>query len=353
MIARMLLKKLSIFFCAIWLFCGAIGILMADDSPIIDQSVNDRLPDQEAGDYDDYRVPVYDDSIVAIVNDKAITMHDLMQKVLPYVQQISQVSYSRDDFLQKLRKVQQQVLEAMIERILIVSDFEKKGGQISNSYVQREYESYLRSQFGNDRIGLSRYLKEHGQSIRAFKKEVRDNSIVGFVLGNLRRKEPEISPSKVKEYYDQHISEFRVGKQLYLKRIELDKSKYSESDLDDKVAKILEALSNDGNIDSVIKMFSDFYKRADIGWVVVDDLIPEYFEAVKNLSVGGFSTVFEVGDHACVLYVVDEKPAKTLSLDESRLDIERKLSDDYRAQVKKEFIDKLKKKAYIKVFLQL
>jgi peptidyl-prolyl cis-trans isomerase SurA len=62
------------------------------------------------------------------------------------------------------------------------------------------------------------------------------------------------------------------------------------------------------------------------------------------------SKVLELGNSYYLLYVEDKKPASTKPLSEVRDAIEKKLVQEERQRRQQEWISKLRKKAYIKLF---
>jgi peptidyl-prolyl cis-trans isomerase SurA len=309
------------------------------------------VPKTSGANYKNFQIPVYSNDVVAIVNDEIVTMSQLMKEVAPFVPHIRAESRSQVEFQKKIRECQEMVLNAFIERILIVADFKAKGGKIPDNYEQKEYEAHIASKVNGDRLAFAKYLRENGQSVREFKKSIKEHIIVSFVLSEVQKLKTEISPLKIKEYYNAHPQVFLVDRQIFVKGIALDRQKYDDKELASKLVALKQAIESGDKIQTLIEKFSDFPKSPQLEWVSIGEMVPTFANALGGLQVGESTTPFEVDGKIYILFVMDEKPAKKFTLDEARDDIENILTVKYQMEAKKKFIDKLREKAYIKTFL--
>ncbi|MDR2603116.1 MAG: peptidyl-prolyl cis-trans isomerase [Puniceicoccales bacterium] len=300
---------------------------------------------------EEFQVPVYANDIAAIVNNEIVTMTRLMREVAYFIPEIQKISKSQTDFQKKIREYQEFVLNAYIERILIVGDFKSKGGQISDHYENKEYEAYIHDRFNDDRTAFAQYLRANGQSVREFKKDIRESAIVGYVLAEVQKSKSEVSPTKIKEYYNEHIQNFIVDRQIFVKKISFSRKNYTDEQLQAKLSNLKYAIESGDKVHTIIKTFSDSPKSCDIGWVCVDDMIPEFADALRRLGIGEYTVPIFLDNMVYVLFVADEKPAKKFTLDEESSDIENILGAKYQKEAKEHYIKKLKEKAYIKIFL--
>ncbi|MDR1457405.1 MAG: peptidylprolyl isomerase [Puniceicoccales bacterium] len=300
---------------------------------------------------EEFQVPVYANDIAAIVNNEIVTMTRLMREVSYFIPEIQKISKSQADFQKKFREYQEFVLNVFIERILIVEDFKSKGGQMSDHYEKKEYEAFLHDRFNDDRTAFAQYLRANGQSVREFKKDIRESAIVNYVLSEVQKSKSEVSPTKIKEYYSEHIQDFIVDRQIFVKKISLLRKNYTDEQLQTKLSNLKQSIKSSDKIHAIIKTFSDTPRSCDIGWVCVDDMIPEFSDALRKLDVGEYTTPIFLDDMVHILFVSDGKPVKKFTLDEVSNDIENALTAKYQKESKEHYIKKLREKAYIKIFL--
>jgi peptidyl-prolyl cis-trans isomerase SurA len=313
--------------------------------------MGEMIDDSGQAESEIFQMPVYANDIAAIVNDEIITVTQLMREVSFFVSRIRAESKSQEDFRKKIRECQHIIMNAFIEKILIVSDFKSKGGKMPESFEKKEYDAHIHERFNGDRVAFTKFLRNNGQSVSEFKKDIRERAIVGFVLHELQKTKPEVSPAKIKEYYNEHLSEFTTDRQVFVREIALLKSKHDEAELQRKLSELNDAILAHENIHLIISNFSDSQKSSEIGWVSPDDMIPEFAAAVRESQPGEFTQPIELENKICVLFVSAEKPPTKRTLEDARGDIEKKLAARYQMEVKENYIKKLKEKAYIKVFL--
>ncbi|MDR1891216.1 MAG: peptidyl-prolyl cis-trans isomerase [Puniceicoccales bacterium] len=312
-----------------------LGVFQLEATANLTEDPNSEIAEQSML---ELQTPVYADDVAAIVNNEIITMTKLMQEVSYFIPEIQKISRSQADFQKKVRECQEFVLNAFIERILVVADFKSKGGQMSDHYEKKEYEAYIHNRFDDDRMAFAKHLRANGQSVREFKKDIRENAIANFVLSEVQRSKPEVSPARIKEYYEEHIQDFILDRQIFVKKFSLSKDNYTDEELQTKLPNLEQAIKSGDNV-------------SNIGWVCVDDMIPEFANALRGLGVGEYTPPIFLNGAICVLFVADEKPAKKFTLDEVSDDIEDMLAVKYQKEAKENYIKKLKEKAYIKIFL--
>ncbi|MDR1414045.1 MAG: peptidyl-prolyl cis-trans isomerase [Puniceicoccales bacterium] len=332
----------------IFTFC----LLFSATTPAVaGEAASSPAPESEEFNREKFQVPIYSNDIVAIVNNEIVTATQLMKEIAPFIPRIRAESRSQADFLKKIREYQEVVLNAFIERILIVEEFKSRGGRVPESYERKEYESYVANEFAGDRVAFSKYLMENGQSVREFKKSIRDHTIVSFVLSDVQKSKTEISPIKIRDYYDSHSQDFVIDRKIFIKSIILEKGKYSPEELAAKLAALQQAFESRDSIQTLIEKFSDFPQASQIEWISIGDLIHSFVDAINNTQIGRLSNPVELDGKIYILFPMDEKPAKKFTLDEVKGNIEEVLASKYQMEVKRKFIDKLREKAYIKIFI--
>jgi peptidyl-prolyl cis-trans isomerase SurA len=290
----------------------------------------------------------YYNGIAAIVNNQIITMERIRLDVAPMLQQIQMESSSQEDFQRRLRAAELDVLNGIINRKLIVDAFFERGGRFSEAYEKKEYENYLTNVFGGKRLELSKFLREYGKSVREFKKDVKERAIVGFMARELRASQVEVSPAKIKEYYDSHMSEFFYNGEIDLKQIVLNDDNEGRA----KLRVVYSELSNGGDFYEVAKKYSDNVGAYNIGYVSRGDLRSEISQAIENIEVGEYSGEVALNGMLCVFFIALERPPKQLILEEVSQNIENDLFLQYQDEARIRWLQKLRDRAYIKIYME-
>jgi peptidyl-prolyl cis-trans isomerase SurA len=300
---------------------------------------------------EDFKLPVYRNDIAAIVNDEIITMTQLMREVSFYVPKIRAESRSQEEFHRKIYECQKFFLTMAIERLLIVADFKAKGGKMPENYDAKEYEAFVHGRFNDDRAAFAKYLRDTGQSVREFKKNIRDSAIVGFTMHELQKTRPEVSSAKISEYYNEHIQEYIVDRRIFVKKFDLLGGDRDTDGLSEKLATIGGGICAGLDVGPMATKLGYTLETEEIGWICPDDMLPIFADRLAETPVGECTAPIVLDDRICLLFVADEKPAKKFTLEEVSDDIEQKLATRYRIEIVDAYLKKLKDKAYIKIFL--
>ena len=123
----------------------------------------------------------------------------------------------------KPRDVFNDGLEQLIERQLILHDFDVEGYKLPDSYVDQLVQDRIRERYG-DRITLMKTLQAQGMTYEQFRKDVRDQYIISAMRAKNVSQEIVISPYKIENYYLAHQDDFKIGDQIKLRMIVLNKS---------------------------------------------------------------------------------------------------------------------------------
>ncbi len=296
-----------------------------------------------------FTIPVYTNEIAAIVNKDIITMERVRMDIAPLIKQIQIESRSEEEFEEKLFNLELETINSIINRKLIVEEFLKKGGKLSDIYEKKEYENYLHNVFGGDRLEFAKFLKEYGKSVREFKTDVKERAIINFMISELRTSQPEVSPIKIQEYYNSHLSDFFKPQELEIKQIVIFNEKDNAKEC---IEKIIKELSQGESFENVAKQYSDNFANYDMGYICPDDLITEISENIKTLNVGSYSKPIEINGVTYIFFVANESPAVQKSLQDVSHEIEEQLFYQYQEEAKINWLKKLRGNAYIKIFLQ-
>ena len=114
----------------------------------------------------------YANGIVAIAEDKIITVDDVRREIGPLVPEIQKQARNEKEFNEKLEALQEDVVQNLIDRVLIVKDFysdEKR--KVPDSYIDNAVAETIITQFDGDRSKFLAYLRSRGISQKDYRKE--------------------------------------------------------------------------------------------------------------------------------------------------------------------------------------
>jgi peptidyl-prolyl cis-trans isomerase SurA len=296
------------------------------------------------------------DGILAIVNDSVITREQVVEFVAPAIDTLRQQYASQDAvsdaFEQKASDVFNDGLEQLIDRQLILHDFDVEGYKLPDSYVDELVQDRIRDKFG-DRITFMKTLQAQGMTYEQFRQDVRDQYIEYQMRLKNVSQEIVISPYRIENYYLAHQEDFKVGDQIKLRMIVLNKSSSDDLSAHRMAGEILTQIKQGASFAQMASVYSQGSQRdqgGDWGWVERSVLRQQLADIAFSLPPGQMSDIIDT-PQACYLMLAEQKrPAHVKPLSEVRDDIEATLRAQEQSRLEKQWIDGLKKKTFIRHF---
>jgi len=302
--------------------------------------------------------------VAAVINSEAITFRDVLAQTqmeeddLKNQQQAGKIT--DDERKARIRERRKTVLDSLIETRLIIQDYKKKGYNFPAYYFDREERQRVRDQFGGDRQALVKTLEERGITMADWKKNIQETFIVQQMRQINAKRFITISPHMIEEYYQNHIRDFLQPDRVKLRMIYL--APESSTEVEAQAKEVLAQVESGVDFAALAKKYSD-YNRAggglfmdQGGWAEREGLKGELAEVAFRLRPGQASGILSLpsakGPPAYYLLQVEEvKKATVTPLSSIRDAIESTLVAAESEKVQKEWIERLKRDAYIERFL--
>ena len=298
--------------------------------------------------------PMTVDSYAAMVNDRLITAAEVITLVRPVEQQLRD-TYKGKELNDKVRDLYKKGTDSLIERALILEEFEKQGGNIPDQAVDDHINEIIREKFGNNRAEFLKALAEERMTIDEWREETKERMIVTY----FRRKEVNdkvfVSPNAVKDAYNAAIEKYRIPETIQLRMIVLHKGTNEV----DQAAKLREAqrirerLMAGEDFATLAKNVSEGSKAAqggDMGWIEPSSLRTELSTVAAQLSPGQLSDVVDTGDELYLLRLEGRKEASVTPFEQVAKGIEDELKKQENERLYTAWIARLRKKYYVKIF---
>jgi parvulin-like peptidyl-prolyl isomerase len=242
----------------------------------------------------------------------------------------------------------------LIDRKLILDYFKEKGFQLPSYMIDDRIATVIREEHQGDRSAFARKLSSFGYTIERFRKEEMDKVIVAAMRNQAVKINPIIELSRLKKFYQEHIKDFSLPEKVHLRMIILRSSERgSIEQREEFLSEIAAKVSEGASFSDLAKLYSEddtSDKGGDWGWIESDTLSEAISKVAFSLKPGKTSKPINIGGTSYLLYC-EERQAKTIQpFEESRDVIEKVLQGLDREEAYKVWIEKLRKKAYIKVF---
>jgi parvulin-like peptidyl-prolyl isomerase len=298
--------------------------------------------------------PALMDGVAVIVNNKVIT-HSAVEAATAQVFDLLRRQYGRQPqvFEQKLNEARRERLEALVERELILHEFATAGYNLPESLIDDEISRRIRKDFGN-RLNLTRTLQDRGMTYEGFRQDVREKFIVDAMRAQNVGAAFIISPQKIDTFYKQNQDSYKVGDQVKLRMISLNKTSEPQPGAHKKLAEEIRVKIKEGaSFAEMASIYSTGSQRAqggDWGWIEKSVLGADLAEIAFALKQGEVSPVTEREDGFYLMLVEETKAAHIRPLAEVREQIEGNLRTQELDRLRKKWMDKLKAKSFVQYY---
>jgi parvulin-like peptidyl-prolyl isomerase len=295
------------------------------------------------------------DGIKAIVHDSIITYQQVEDYAAPVVDQLRQFRNQQEVFQKKLAETLDESLDVLLENQLILHDFDSAGiYKFPEGLVDEQVEAYIRSAYGGDRVRFIKGLQAEGKTFEQFRNELRERRIIEYMRYAHGSSEVIVSPHKIEVYYVEHKDQFKVEPEVKLRMIVLTNNPAGDTNETRKLAgEILTKINEGATFAEMASIHSDGAQRSqggEWGWVEKSVLRKELADVAFTLKPGEKSGVIETPEACYLMLVEDKRPEHIKPLNEVRDDIEKTLLAQEGNRLQKQWIDRLKKKTFVRYF---
>lgn len=292
------------------------------------------------------------DGINAVVHDAVITFDEVREMTAPYVESLRRQYQDEEQLQKKSSEAAEQNIEKLVERQLILHDFDTAGYNLPESIIDQEVQEQIRERFG-DRAKLTKSLQAEGITYEKYRKRLRDNMIERALRSRNVSSEILISPHKIEVYYTAHADKYQVEDQVKLRMIVLKKPSADDADTRKLADEILSKIKEGATFTEMASVYSQGSQRGqqgDWGWVERSVLRKELSDVAFTLDVGQNSGVIDTPEAIYIMRVEEKRPAHVRPLSEVRDEIEKIMIGQEQARLQKIYIEKLRQKTYIRYF---
>jgi parvulin-like peptidyl-prolyl isomerase len=292
--------------------------------------------------------------LAVVVNDAPITLQEI-EDATAEEERLLYYQYSRQPqvYQQKVKRLQSDALESLVERQLILHEFNAAGYRLPESIIEEHIKSTIREKFG-DRIRLIKTLQSKGITYEEFRKQIKEDFIIHGMIHKNIGTEVLISPYKIETFYAQNVDKFKVEDQIKLRTIFLGNKPDRDEAATKKLAEeILAKIQGGASFAEVAAKDSEGSQRkdkGDWGWIDRKTLREDLAEIAFALKPGQPSGVVEKPDGCYLMLVEEAKPAHTRPLSEVRDDVEATLKLQEQQRARKRWIERLKAKSFVRYF---
>jgi peptidyl-prolyl cis-trans isomerase SurA len=291
--------------------------------------------------------------IAAIAEDKVITMDDIRREIAPLITQLQREARNEREFNEKLDQLQDDVIQSLIDRVLIVKEFRKdEKKNIPASFIDNRLADIQSEQFDNDRSKFLSYLHSRGTTLREYRREVEEDIIYQYMRQQQRKSQSIVSPVRIETFYKENKDRFYQEDGVHLRLIQFSRANgESDEDLRAKANLVFARLKNGEKFADLAREYSQDSRRAkggDWGWQKRSDLKPEFSEPLFSLKKGEASEPIVLPEGCFILFAEDRKYAGIQPIDDVRDEIERVLVQQMSRNSQEHWLERLRRNGYVK-----
>jgi len=231
--------------------------------------------------------------------------------------------------------------ENVIERVLLRMAAQQDRTPIAPGQIEGALQQYARNAAQSKCM-----LPAHDHNLRAsVELDLRIERLTTRIAANAGRPKPR----DIKEYYNQNKASFYTPELVRAAHIVKNVDETAcEHDALAAIRTVQTLLKDGANFEELADQFSDCPGRGgDLGFFPRNEMVEEFEAVVFGLAPGETSEIFRsrFGFHIVKLY--ERRPARFLSVDEVRGDIEKLLWDERRREMVRSYIAELRCRAEI------
>ncbi|MFH1458270.1 MAG: SurA N-terminal domain-containing protein [Candidatus Omnitrophota bacterium] len=278
------------------------------------------------------------DKIVAVVNNEAITQRDL-NDFFNFTQLQLSREYNEAEAEKRIEATRKDLLEKLIEDRLILQEAKAINVKVDDNRIKAKINEIRRhysseADFQND-------LAKQGLVQADLERKIREQMLMYMIVEQSVQDKIMIRPDEVTTFYNKNMKEFVTGEERECDIVILD------TDREDS-AREFENLFRSG------QKLEDLQKRFPL---TVDKIVAkrdgglrqDIEEKVCSLNPGEYSQPLKVNNKFYIFKLLKITPPRQLTLSEAQVRIQAYLFDLKMQEQFSNWLDGLKKKAYIKI----
>lgn len=286
------------------------------------------------------------DKIVASVNDEVITEGEVSRLLNPLYMQYKTI-YSPDEFDIKIREVRAKLIRDLIDDKLLLSQAKKEGITASAEEIDKKVEE-IRKTFPS-REDFDNAILYQNLTIADLKERFKNENIKSKLIDKHIRYMIDITPVEVRNYYKSHQGEFNEPESVNLRLIFIKKNGESSRVAAEDALRLLRTGADFSEIAKKYSNAANAEAGGDMGVVFKGKYKESIDKVIFSLKENTPSDVVATDAGYYIFKVEKKNPPHLSDFDQVKEFVKNKLYMEKADQKLKEYLDSLKKNAYISI----
>ena len=295
------------------------------------------------------------EGIAAVVNGKVITQSEVRGAVEAQTQMIRAMIPDPGEQQRQIRNLREEALDSLIDRELVLAEFEKAGGRIRPEFLRDDVNRIVVEQYDGDRSAFITALARSGLTMNKFLELREKQMVVQYMRGQQSRDIPPPTPNEVEEFYKKNSTDFRGPGRINISTITLSKFGGGEG----STAETQRALAEDirtrveggASFAELAQRHSSDSRAAEggsWGWVDRTEMNPQIYELAQSLNPGSVSGVIENAASFILIRMDARQDGALKPLEDVRKNVEMRVSSEKRQELEQRWLQRLRDRASIR-----
>jgi len=296
------------------------------------------------------------DKIVAVVNEDIITLSELREISIPYLEEMKS-NYPLNYNEEQIRETERRILEQLIDEKLLNHEAEILGITIT----EKEVDMAIRDVREDSKLSEEQFkqaLVEEGITLEKYREQLKNQIKKMRLLGQEIKSKVQIKEKEIEQYYKKHMDSFNTPPEVRLQQILLmipsGASEQEISQIKEKAEEILLKIRNGEDFNTMVRLYSQGSSAAtggDMGFFKQGELLPALNEVAFSLNAGEASSVIQSSLGFHIIRILEKRERQKMTKEERWKEIESILYNQKVEDKFKQWLKELKKKSYIKINL--
>lgn len=303
--------------------------------------------------------PVYNDRILAVVNEEVITLFDVKSFSLQLQMQLKkqfEFDHDREKFEAATAKLTADATRALIDQEVLYAEFKRRGHTVPADIVDQQVDQMVVAHANGDYQEFLKVLDKQNMTMTAIREQVEKRVAVNMLTETLVSSRVIITPIDVENYYKQNPDAFRKPGRLHLHMIVVAQNTLSDDQFNILLADIRrDIVGGSADLAATAAKYTDNATFTDRGWEGEEDLGTALAALLPARSIGTISNwdIMKPEDGkktAVLMKVVDAEIAAIPPLtDELRSAIRKRMEFIEKRDRREDLLKRLRANSYIRV----
>jgi parvulin-like peptidyl-prolyl isomerase len=292
------------------------------------------------------------DKVAAKINTEIVTLSLVKERA-----DLLRQKYARSPLGIPEEELLKEALNMIIDEKLMLQEGKKMGFIVDEDSINAAMKDIAQKN-GLEEVQLEQMLEREGRSLSSYRNHIRDQILVSKITRFEISNRVKVSDKEINQYYRDHQKEFWEDGRVRARHI-LFISERSSSETNRKAKlqqakKVLNEIRKGRDFADLAMEYSEDVSASDggdIGFVVRGKMVREFEEAVFSLKPGQISDIVETEYGYHIIKVDEVVSGNTLTLKDAKERVTNVLTVEKQKQGYEDWIEELKKAAFIEVSL--